>query len=327
LFLAERIPFRWAGRDAVDIARLAPFNCAIGDHIAPEDAAFLRRQGIEAISLKDANATILEDAKWPQIQTGANGDIASGPTGNPWIDANGYAIQAARAPTPDRPVWLLEDTPPRQFIGANQEQLAVCDAAAYGGHWLPSPVSTTWDTVVTAQRFFLDHRAWRSYQPVARVAVVSDLTAAHRVLALETLNLLARLNVPFTIARTPPSGAAMVLDIDKQPADMDAWELATETHAKLGRRNDVFRLWNGSSLIGYPCAPADGSSLLLQLINYSATLPGESITAGVPGPFRSARIFMLDRPAGASIELHRTRDSVEVYLPPFAVYAAIEFVR
>jgi hypothetical protein len=307
--------------------RGTPFNCAVGDRTSPAVSEAFRKVGIQVVSLKGAPVNVIEDARWPQVQTGSNGEVNAGPTGNPWIDANGFAIQVARALNPSKPIWLTEDPPPRHIHTANQEQLAVCDAEAYGGHWLPAPNPSTWHAVVAARKFFLAHRAWQSYRPVARLAVVSDFVGPHRELALETLNLLTRLNVPFTIGRKPPAGAAMVLDIDRQPANKEAWELATETHGKLGRRNDLFRLWNGRSLNGYYTASPDGQSSLLQLINYAATVPGEAVTAGIMDAYHSARIYTLNHPDGSPIELHHVPAGVEVHLPPFPVYAAIELVR
>jgi hypothetical protein len=331
LGLGDWVPFRWPqdwdDPGQVEIVRDTPFNCAVGDRISPAVGEALRKSGVEVVSLQNAPVTVIPDARWPRVQTGPNGEIDAGPTGNPWIDANGFAIQVARTLDPGKPIWLTEDPPPRRIVTANQEQLAVCDAEAYGGHWLPAPDPSTWHAVVAARRFFLAHRAWQSYRPVARLAVVSDFVGPHRELALETLNLLTRLNVPYTIGRKPPPGAAMVLDIDRQPADKEAWELATEVHGKLGPRNDLFRLWNGLSLNVFFTASPDGQSSLLQLINYAATVPGQAVTAGIMGAYRSARIYTLDRPGGSPIELHRSRDAVELYLPPFPVYAAIELVR
>jgi hypothetical protein len=175
------------------------------------DAAAFRMNGVEG-------------ARSQQVQTGANGEVNAGPTGNPWIDSNGY-----------------------------------CNT---GSHGLWSRISR-----------------------------------------------------------------GMALDIDRQAADKDASELATEVHGKLGRRNDFFRLWNGSSLNGYLTTSADGRSVLLQLINYAATVPGQAVTAGIMGTYRSARIYTLDRPDGSPIGLRRVRDGGKVYLPPFPVYGAIELMR
>lgn len=57
---------------------------AVGDHIAPAKAGAFRKLGIEVVSLKDAPVTVIQDARWPLLQTGANGEVNAGPTGNPW---------------------------------------------------------------------------------------------------------------------------------------------------------------------------------------------------------------------------------------------------
>lgn len=168
---------------------------------------------------------------------------------------------------------------------------------------------------------------------MARLAVVSDFAAAHRDLAVETLNLLTRLYVPFEVVPKSRAAAsvlshfAVVLDIDDQPASTDPWELATRIHTKLGRKNDIVRLWNGGSLNVVYTVALDGRSGLLQIVNYAAHEPGEAVSAWVLSAYRSARIYTLDHPQAAPLELHAAGGGVELYLPPFPVYAAIELIK
>jgi len=329
---ADWVPFLWPDtwRDPakLDLIRGTPFNCAVGDGIAPVVREAMRQNGIDAVSLKTAPVTVIEDPRWPQVRTGSRGDADAGPTGNPWVDANGFAIQAARALTPDKPVWLTEAPPSKRVLKPDDYRLAVCDAAAYGASWLPSPDLDAWPHIVAALKLFSAHAEWQRYRPMARLAVVSDLAGPHRDLAMETLNLLTRLYVPFQIVPKPrAAGFPVILNLDEQDPAADPWELAVQTNEKLGRRNDLFRLWNGGSLNAYYTVSAEGGSALLQLINYAAHVPGQAVTAGVMTSYRSARIFTLEHPQGAPIELHRVHDGVEIYLPPFSVYAAIELKR
>jgi hypothetical protein len=329
---ADWVPFLWPDtwRDAakLDLIRGTPFNCAVGHDIAPAVREALHKNGIDAVSLKDAPITLIKDARWPQVQTGSNGDADAGPTGNPWVDANGFAIQAARALAPGKPVWLAEAPPSKRALRPDDYRLAVCDAAAYGGHWLPSPDLDAWPHIVAAQKLFCAHVEWQQYRPVGRLAVVADFAGPRRDFAIETLNLLTRLYVPFQIVpKAGTGGFPVILNLDEQNPAADPWELAFQTHEKLGRRNDLFRLWNGGSLNAYYTVAAEGGSGLLQLINYAAHVPGQAVTAGVMTLYRSARIYALEQTDGAPIELHRVRDGVEIYLPPFSVYAAIELRR
>jgi len=333
--LADLVPFRWPASwhdpAQLDAIRDTPFNCAVGDDIAPAVAAEMSKCGVTVTSFKNAPALLLEDARWPQVRMGAYGDADAGPTGEPWIDSNGFAIQAARGVSPGKPVWVPSQPPAKRVLNPNDFLLAVCDAAAYGAKWLPSPDVAAWPQIVAAQRLFSEHSAWREYRTVARLAVVSDFAKAHRDLAVETLNLLTRLYVPFEVLPKGRASAltrfAMVLNIDDQPASTDPWELATRIHAKLGRKNDVVRLWNGGSLNLIYTVANDGQSGLLQAVNYAAHEPGEAVSVWVLSQYRSARIYTLDRPQATPIDLHPASGGVEIYLPPFPVYAAIELIK
>jgi hypothetical protein len=293
----------------------------------------MRKCGVTVTSLKNAPALMLEDARWPQVRMGPNGDADAGPTGEPWIDANGFAIQAVRALSPGKPVWVASQPPDKRVLNPNDFRLAVCDAAAYGAKWLPSPDLTAWPQIVAAQRLFYEYTAWQEYRTVAHLAVVSDFAAAHRDLAVETLNLLTRLYVPFEVVPKSLAAASVlsrfevVLSIDDQPASTDPWELATRIHAKLGRKNDVVRLWNGGSLNVIYTVAHDGHSGLLQIVNYAAHEPGEAVTAWVGSAYQSARIHTLDHPRATPIDLHAASGGVEIYLPSFPVYAAIELIK
>ena len=329
---ADWVPFRWPtswGDGAkADLISGTPFNCAVGEDITLSVSNALRKNNIDFISLKDAPVNLVKDPRWPQIQVGGGGGADSGPTGNPWIDSNGFAILADRTIAPDKPVWLTETPPAKRILRPNHFCLAVCDAAAYGGCWLPSPDVDAWPQIVAAQRFFVEHREWREYRPLGRLAIVSDFVGPHRDLALETLNLLTRLGVAYEIVpKARASGFPVVLNIDQQDPGADPWLLATRMQEKLGRKNDLYRLWNGTSLNAYYAASPDGGKALLQLLNYAAHVPGEAVTAGLTTTYRSARIYTLENPQGAAIDLHSVREGVEIYLPPFAVYAAIELTR
>jgi hypothetical protein len=332
----ELIPFRWpaAWHDAAKIELLqgTPYNCVLGgESLSPGMSEALGAKGITVTALKQAPATVIDDGRWPQVQTGAHGQVDTGPTGNPWINANGFAILAARAVAPDRPVWLVEDPPANEATRPDGFRLAVADAAAYGGCWAPPLDCPALPHIAAAQHFFMAHRRWREYSPVARLAVISEFAAPRRDFALEALNLITRVGVPFAVFKKgAPFNAkqfAIVLDIDQRDANSDPYELATEMRDKLGRRNDVVRLWNGSSIIAYYASGPESGRDLLQLVNYAARQPGEAVTAAVMSSYKSARIYTLETPEGAEIRLRPVRSGVEIDLPPFAVYAAIELNR
>ena len=86
-------------------------------------------------------------------------------------------------------------------------------------------------------------------------------------------------------------------------------------------------MWNGGSLNVYYTASPGGRAALLQIINYAARTPGQDVTAGLATPYRSARIYTLDQPQPHPIAIHKVRDGIELHLPAFPVYAAIELER
>jgi len=334
--LPDLIPFRWPAdwRDPskLDLLENTPYNCALIPADAPEEIqTALHNRGLTVVSDKNAPATVLPDPRWPQIQTGAHGKIDAGPTGNPWMDANGFAILAARAETPGKPVWLQEDPAKNAVVRNDDYRLAVADAAAYGAHWLPSLDCPAWQGVAQTETFFTSHRKWRACQPIAHLAVVSDFAPSRRDFVLEVLNLLGRLGTPFSIVTkaslVDAKRLALVVNLDQRDPSSDPWQVANGIRDKLGRRNDLVRLWNGSSINPYYAAAPNGGLDLLQLINYAARRSDEAVTAGVMSNYRSARIYTLENPVGAPIALRSARSGVEMDLPPFAIYAAIELIK
>src|ERR1700676_4666879 len=164
---ADWVPFHWPATwhdsEKLELIRGTPFNCAVD--APPDITEALRKNGFAVTSLNTAPVTLLNDPRWPQVQTGSNGSVNAGPTGNPWVDSNGFAIQAARTLAPDKPVWLAEDPPHNRVMKADDFSLAVCDAAVYGAHWLPSPDMAAWPQIVNAHKLFNAHKAWQSYHP------------------------------------------------------------------------------------------------------------------------------------------------------------------
>ncbi len=61
------------------------------------------------------------------------------------------------------------------------------------------------------------------------------------------------------------------------------------------------------------------------LVSYTARPMGEASTLYVAHPFKSARLLTLSGGGAKPLELKRKGEGVEVYLPEFAPYAAVEF--
>ena len=145
--------------------------------------------------------------QWPGVKMERGGDGAgAGPTGNPWVDSNGWAIRLAAALHPDTAVWVDAASAGDAVITAGSYLIAVADSAAYGGRWMVSldnPLAlslaagksdalATWRRLTAAAGFFAAHKAWPGYVPMAVVGVVSDFSGGNEFFSQELLNLLAR---------------------------------------------------------------------------------------------------------------------------------------
>lgn len=328
-----------------------PINCIVFDEPQPELAAAYQSDGLTVTTPHDSGAALAAGSKWPRVQTGGSDGADAGPTGVPWIEANGYLVQLARALDPERPVWLDYGPPPEHTVQtADMFRLAICDAAAYGGHWIIRPDGDVSPALLKTAEFFAGRAAWQRYQPIARLAVVSDFAGPNRALAVEVLNLLPRRLVPYVaiptarVAVVDLTGFAAVLSIDKQrpstaisaklqefskkggiliqPQSDDPFEVAVQTHLALSRRNDLLRLWNDGSMNVYYTASPDGREHLVQLINYAATNSSDAVTLGLARTYKSAVLVTLDD-APKDLPIRPVRAGIEIQLPPFPVYAAI----
>jgi hypothetical protein len=318
------------------------------DEPQPDVTAAYAADGVTVTSLQDAGAALAPGCKWPAVQTGvqAGGGADAGPTGVPWIDANGYLVQLTRAIEPAKPVWLDYGPPLDHGVQtADMYRLAICDGAAYGGRWVMRPGAEHLPILTRTADFFALHKDWRDYHPIAKLAVVSDFAGPNRALAVEVLNLLPRRRVPYAVipeSRVPAadlSGFAAILWIGNrapaqlsefakkggiliQPESADPFQVTVDTHLRMSRRHDLLRLWNDGSMNAYYSASPDDREHLVQLINYSAANPSEDVTLGLARSYTSARLYTLDDQP-KEIPIHPVRSGIELRLPPFPVYAAI----
>jgi len=184
----------------------------------------------------------IKDAFWPELsRKGANAstnDAEAGPTGAPWLDANGWLIQLARVRAPQRTVWINSDPPEGAArLAASSYQLALAEAWTYGARrpvWLAPEHATqlaqgnaaakqTWDQTLKTLAWLESHREWNTWRPFARMLVVSDYSGSNEYTSNETLMLAARRNLAFLACETGRFTAASlqgmkaVLYIDATP--------------------------------------------------------------------------------------------------------------
>jgi len=185
------------------------------DHLVigtgPELSAVRSRAAQDGFHLSQPGAppagVAIVKGQWPGVKMERRGGGAgAGPTGNPWVDSNGWAIRLAAALHPGTAVWVDAQPAANAFIAAGSYLIAVADSAAYGGRWIVSlddPLAASlaagksdalaaWSRLAAAAGFFAAHQAWPAYVPMAVVGVVSDFTGDNEFFSQELLNLLAR---------------------------------------------------------------------------------------------------------------------------------------
>lgn len=141
---------------------------------------------------------------WPGIRMSHGGGdrAAAGPTGEPWVDSNGWRIRAARALRPDSQFWV-DAKPQPSRSSAEDYVLAFADAASHGGRWIvtlddhlaegiaakQADAMEIWKRITQAAAFFTPTD---SHADDAVIGVLSSLTGPKVGFTDEVLNNLAR---------------------------------------------------------------------------------------------------------------------------------------
>lgn len=103
----------------------------------------------------------------------------------------------------------------------------------------------------------------------------------------------------------------------------DPYVLAAELHLLLSHRTDVVRIWNGGMMNAHYVESGDGKRGVVHIVEYARRRNrNDDITLGFSRPYVTAKVFTLD--GVSSVKPTRTRLGIEVPLPPFSVYVAVE---
>ncbi|MCC6859619.1 MAG: hypothetical protein IT158_13705 [Bryobacterales bacterium] len=210
-------PAEWSDPSALEILKGTPINCVLVEDrqkSAPV-AARGEQQGLQVLEVKTLPSSVhLIKGAWPGIRLSREKNTAEGgPTGAPWVDSNGWAVQLARVQAPGKTYWVSAEPEKDQVVRPNTHLVAVADAAACGGRWI---VNLAGETRQGAARrdaaaldlvrrigavisFFGAHRDWSTYEPHGVLGVVSDFTGDNEFMSTEVLNLTARQNQPYKI--------------------------------------------------------------------------------------------------------------------------------
>ena len=254
---ASWIPLRWPPA-WVDPALLGllegtPFNCLAMEWsaaLAPV-AAKAREAGFTLVAIGNEaaraagtaaglepppDALLLDaDSVWPGVTVEERG-AESGPTANPWIDSNGWLLRLARVRSPQKTVWLMFEPPGAPRIVLLDSYLrAIADSGAAGGRWVVSLDSglrdslargdakalASWKAMAEAVGFFERQSAWRAFEPLGVVGVISDFGGPNETGSQEILNLLERRSLAYRIlemsaaATAPLTGFEALIAVDE----------------------------------------------------------------------------------------------------------------
>ena len=344
-----RLPLRWSG--ALPKGDLAPLNCLYGGG-----------EGMPVLSAEELQGVqIPKDALWPSVRVNRRGGESSGPTGLPWVNANGWLIRMLQFRDATRGVML--DVKPDAEARPAGHVLQVTEAMAYGATAVVTHTAETWPAVQKAMRFFLAHAAWWAWEPVAALAVISDFAGENETAAGECLNLLTRrqvgmkLALPGDVAALANVGAAAWVSNAPVPMEKylpwvrgggtlivhgkgvgraegkgriierpEPWEdfyaAAAGVHLALTRRTDVVRLWNAGSFNAFYQSEAGGKRGVVQLLNYAGNRSSDDTSIWIARPWKTAVLTTFD--GQTPLKPRATNGGIEIPLPPLGVYAAIE---
>ncbi len=104
----------------------------------------------------------------------------------------------------------------------------------------------------------------------------------------------------------------------------DPYLVANDSAVLVSHRYELLRFWNVGALGSFFTVRPDGTGAVVQMLFYSAARFG-NLTMRVAGQYRAARLWTLDQPAPAKVEMEAQKDAVELHLPPLSQYAAVEF--
>jgi hypothetical protein len=224
---ANWLPLEWPDTwraEQMTLLRETPFNAIVSRGKLPSEvAAAAQAAGVATPAIDwqpwkkadwagQAECIGISDGFWPTYNWKGLSDGSAGPTGEPWLDANGWLYLYGRSRGAGRTVWLNSDPPadPRTVRQAHLH-LLLAEAFAYGGRrpmWLPplfaaaivagnSRAIDDWKSLGAKARWFEERDAWRSWTVVAPLLVLSDFSGDNEYVAGETMLLTARQQTAF----------------------------------------------------------------------------------------------------------------------------------
>jgi hypothetical protein len=211
------VPFRWPAewKDPSPLALLkgTPINCLAGS--APPPFPFGDLPFVKLDPGKPPEEITLVEGAWPRVLPAKEDDSAvAGVTGGAWVDSNAGAIRLAQTKEPAKQVWLTHSPPGAKEVVPFEEYVRpVAEAGAYGARWVISLDGTfaqaingkndralgVWRQMMGVLRLFERRQEWRTWQPVAALAVVSSFQGEMQLVAEEFLALAPRRHLAYRV--------------------------------------------------------------------------------------------------------------------------------
>ena len=105
---------------------------------------------------------------------------------------------------------------------------------------------------------------------------------------------------------------------------IDPYVCAGDAHFLLGRRQDLVRIWNPGASNSYYAGPVAGrGSAILEVVSYTRR-PVSDMSVYLSNPWRNARFLTLHSQQAQAVGPVKRPDGIEVHIPPFAVFCALE---
>jgi hypothetical protein len=220
-WIPMRWPAAWTDGARLELVRRTPINCLIGDSPPPFELGEIRFLRLDPASPPEG--VVLVEGVWPNVKMARRDPNAAetGPTGAPWVDSNGWRIRLAQALNPGKTVWLTYDPPKsEEVVPPAAFALAVAEAEAYGAHWVIAlderfrqglesasrEALEAWNKIAAVLKLSAGRTEWRTFEPVAPLAVISSFSGDSELLSHEFLNLADRRGLAYRIVPLARAG-------------------------------------------------------------------------------------------------------------------------
>ena len=242
-----RWPNQWKNPSMLDLLKGAAITHLLMDNseeLTPV-AGMAQQRGLK-VSAPGSNidGVFVTVGDWPGIRitdTGAVDRAAAGPTGNPWVDSNGWNVILSAAMNPELDVWV-EAKPVAPRLSRDSYVIGVADPAIHGARWIISlddalasgiaeknaEALGTWSAITSAAAFFAARKSWADFLPECVFGVLSDFSGDNEMMGKEILNLLSRSTQQFRVllkSRFQPESlkglkAVIYADVQAPAADL-----------------------------------------------------------------------------------------------------------